>query len=233
MKIELEKYLDKVTASIPNPEDAEMVRLELEDHILTKVEIMLLSGVDEDSAIRQVLIDMGNEEELSEDLGIVHANYKMPAKIIYESEKGQCKALAERMGKELGIPYADVRDNPQVQGKELLIVIRKGRYGGGVRPELARYLQRLQRDKIKLIVMVYTSFRTGNRPIYQINRHMDDIRDFKGHDGKFIKKLLRNKGIEAIEERYCFRSYKRLGRISEGEIMTIVRYFAKIIGVYI
>ena len=229
---EIKKYLHKVTASIPNPEDAEMVRLELEDHIMTKVELLLLSGSEENNAIHQVLADMGDEEELQEDLGVVHSNHKMCGKIIYENEKAQCQYLAQRLGKELGIPYADARENPRADNCELLIVIRKLTYGGGARPELTKYLQRLKKGRIKIVVMIYTGFCSGNRAIYRLQRSLEEERYFKGNDGQYIKKMLIYKGINAIEERYCFRSYKRLGGIPEQEVMREVRYFAKMLGIY-
>lgn len=230
MNVRIKKYLDRITASILNPEDAEMVRLELEDHIMTKVELLLLSGTDEDSAIEQTLSEMGDEEELEEDLGMVHSTNRMSAKIVYESEKGQCGYLARRLGTELGIPYGNVKDNPRTDNCELLVIIRKGACFGKARPELSRYIQGLKKNRIKIVVVIYVGFvHTSSRsyPPHAVRS------GYGGSDGKLIKKMLEDKGIEAIEEKYCYRSNLRLGILPEAEIELSSKYLAKMLGTYV
>lgn len=235
MEKKIEQYLDKITASIPNAEDAKMVRMEIEDHIMTKVEVMLLSGVDEDTAIQQVLISMGDEEELQKDLGVVHSEHKMRGKIIYESSKGQCQYLAERMGEELGIPYAAAKENPDVRNKELLIIVKKGVYGGGAVPELMKYIQHLSLKDVKMVVLIETCFYTGNRKIHSMNSQNweSGSNDYFYGGNKILKKILSDKGIQVMEERRCHRSFKLLGRIPKGDLLAEIKYIAKLLGIYI
>lgn len=68
---ELELYLDTVTSQIPWKK-AKEVRAELEDHIMTKAELICLSGITMEQSIQQVLAEMGDVEALSDDFYEVH-----------------------------------------------------------------------------------------------------------------------------------------------------------------
>lgn len=70
---ELNSYLDAATAKIPYRKDARRVRDELEDHILTKAELICLSGLNEEAAIHKAIASMGNVRELTSELAQIHS----------------------------------------------------------------------------------------------------------------------------------------------------------------
>lgn len=68
---ELDVYLEAASAGLPWKK-AKEVRAELEDHILTKAELLCLSGQTMDSAIKEVLAEMGDADDLSDDFRQVY-----------------------------------------------------------------------------------------------------------------------------------------------------------------
>ena len=77
---ELELYLKAATSQIPWKKSKELWA-ELEDHIMTKAELLCLTGITMEQSIRQVLNEMGNANELSNDFQKIY-KYSQPTALM-------------------------------------------------------------------------------------------------------------------------------------------------------
>lgn len=232
MERELEEFLEKATASMTDKETAEMVRLELEDHILTKAELLCLSGISLRDAVLEVLACMGNADELSENLEEVHRQPRIKAKIIYEYEGYPCRYMAQRIGKLLKIPYEPVSNHPLLYDCEILIIVKKGVYGGGVGKELTKYIHHLKKGNLTTVIFIQSYLSFASRP-WRMVQDINSMSDSRGgKEGQILRKILLSKGIDSIDSRTCLRSVKLLGKIPESEMTRVITYLQKITGTY-
>lgn len=225
---ELEEYLQEVTSKISNEKEALESRMELEDHILTKAELLCLSGTGEREAVLEVLSQMGEREELKEDLGEVHRIYLKKSRIVYENSTKQCARVAREISKELGMPCNELSEDLKLLDEEVLILVRKCYYGGKCSDELVRYIRNLDKKQVKMAVCINLElmFSRFSRAYYRDGFHYQNDY-FSYQRGTQAARMLRAGGIEVIEEKSCTQDVFWFGRVKSMEINRIIIYLRK------
>ena len=76
--------------------------------------------------------------------------------VIYYTKLGHSKKIAQAVADELGVKALDIRENPELEGLDLLYIV-SGIYGGVSAPELLSYLKTLDPEQIKKAFLLTSS----------------------------------------------------------------------------
>lgn len=76
--------------------------------------------------------------------------------VIYYTKLGHSKKIAQAVADELGVKALDIRENPELEGLDLLYIV-SGIYGGVSAPELLEFLKSLDDQQIKRAYLLTSS----------------------------------------------------------------------------
>lgn len=152
----IEEFIENATIGILNSQMKEEAGLELLDHICTKIELKCMTGVAEEEAIQEVLASMGDENEIKEDFSVVYELSHRKGIIVCEGKGGQCLNLAKRLSKQIGIPYDILENHPKLNDEEVLVIIKRAKYGKACSDELVRYIKNLNSHRLKNVLIINT-----------------------------------------------------------------------------
>ncbi len=108
--------------------------------------------------------------------------------VVYATKTKHSKKLAEAIGKALNVTAVDVRTSTVPRAAELLFLVG-GIYAGKSSPELMRYVEGLDVNQVKKVVLVTSSASTASRKQPE------------------VYSLLTEKGVEVLEEISCPGSF--------------------------
>ena len=123
----------------------------------------------------------------------------MKVAVVYYSMSGNTKKVAEAMANELGTEAESIKDEPELEGVDLLF-IGSGCYGGKLRGEMLKFLEDLKDIKRAAVFGTYS-------------RETKAIESMKG--------ILEKKGIKVIDEWGCtgaFLYFMNRGRPNEKDL---------------
>lgn len=130
--------------------------------------------------------------------------------IVYATMTKHSKKLAEAIGTELNVKAQNVKENVVLDDTDILFIVG-GIYAGESLPVLLDFSKNLDSQKIKKAVLVTSS--TSKK---------------KGQDS--IRKVLNDKGIEVINEFFCYGNFLffKLGHPNKDEIQQAVDFAVKV-----
>jgi flavodoxin len=108
--------------------------------------------------------------------------------VVYATKTKHSKKLAEAIGKALNVTAVNVKTSPVPRAAELLFLVG-GIYAGKSSPELIRYVEGLDVNQVKKVVLVTSSASTTGRKQPE------------------VRSLLAEKGVEVLEEIACPGSF--------------------------
>ena len=108
--------------------------------------------------------------------------------VVYATKTKHSKKLAEAIGKALNVTAVDVKTSPVPRAAELLFLVG-GIYAGKSSPELIRYVEGLDVNQVKKVVLVTSSASVASRKQPE------------------VYSLLTEKGVEVLEEISCPGSF--------------------------
>lgn len=131
--------------------------------------------------------------------------------ILYATLTGHSKKIAEAIGKALKVKVTKVSARPVFTDVDLLFIVG-GIYGGKSLPGLLAFVRTLDAAGVKRAVLVTSSAREQNQ---------DSVR-----------KILKEKGIEVLDEFNCPGSFLflRFGHPDEADLQQAVDFAVKIAG---
>lgn len=169
MNKELENYLSQATAQISDPEEARLAKMELEDHIMTKVEIMCLGGTSEEAAYQKAISEMGSAKTLAASLGFVH-NRKYPIRchILYYAPKhtglfhpeNACRQLAHDLSEKLDCPCHNCLDQPAFHAVDILIIVGLNHHRS-TSLHMHKFIKSLTKEQVHQIIFVTLPLKTA------------------------------------------------------------------------
>lgn len=217
LNIRLNNFLENAISGIKNEEKSLEVRMELEDHIWTKAEIKMLSGMSEDVALTEVLAAMGDVSELQHQFEMVHQIVYKKASVLYEGSNDICSWLADKISSQFKIPSWSMKDNPEVGDEEMLIIVTKANYFKPCGDESLRYIKNTELKNVRTILIVGVTFsaRHASAASYIIRLYQAGILS----DDSLVVKILREKNTDiAIGSLMVCRNMFLLGRIGTWEL---------------
>ena len=124
--------------------------------------------------------------------------------VIYATKTSHSQRLAAAIGEAIQAKAENVTANPSPFPADLLFIVG-GIYAGKSLPELINYVENLDSSQVKKVVLVTSSVSTSKR------RQSD------------TRKVLKEKGIEVIEEITCPGSllFFKLGRPNATDIKNV------------
>ena len=132
--------------------------------------------------------------------------------VVYDSDKRKCKYVAEKVARNYSFDIYDVRENPKIQDKQVIILVIQMFYAGENTKEMCLFAKRLPKN-IKVIVIsnVFKRVRNwnGGIPLYKWVYYNEEDR---------VRTILKEKEIELIDSFYCYRSLVSLGGINKNEL---------------
>ena len=108
--------------------------------------------------------------------------------VVYATKTKHSKKLAEAIGKALNVTAVDVKTSPVPRAAELLFLVG-GIYAGKSSPGLIRYVEGLDVNQVKKVVLVTSSASVASRKQPE------------------VYSLLTEKGVEVLEEISCPGSF--------------------------
>jgi len=126
------------------------------------------------------------------------------ANVVFATKTGHSKAIAEAIGKKLGVEAGNILRQPRVSGVDLLILVG-GIYAGKSNPDMVAFAQTLPPAAAKAAILVTSSASVSNRSQKQVR-----------------EALVRN-GIQVMEEVSCTGAFLFLkrGHPDQAEIQGI------------
>ncbi|ERK30858.1 flavodoxin domain-containing protein [Clostridium intestinale] len=76
--------------------------------------------------------------------------------IVYASKTGHCKKIAKAIGKTLNIEPKNIKDNSSLEDMDLLFIV-SGIYGGESLPEVLKFAENLDKNKVKKVALITSS----------------------------------------------------------------------------
>lgn len=235
MNKELENYLSRATAQISDPEDARLAKMELEDHIMTKVEIMCLGGTSEEAAYQKAISEMGCAKTLADSLGIVH-NRKYPIRchILYYAPEhtglfhpeNACKQLAWDLSKKLDCPCHNCLDQPAFNAVDILIIVGLNHHRS-TSLHLHKFLKKLTKEQVRHIIFVTLPLKTACSIRYLLTKGINaqtintsiasDSMSIGSISQTMLIKQAQRQGIGTIGEIFCLRHFYMPGFVFSSE----------------
>lgn len=221
VKKRLDNFLDNVVSGIKDENKALEVRLELEDHIRTKAEIKMISGISEEEALTEVLDAMGNEMQLHEQFENIHRVVYKKACVVSESERGICYRLAESVADNFKIPVYVLNQIPDLDDEEMLIIVTKFTYINSYGEECLKYLKKLELKNIRNVLIIGITFSARHAAVSRTNLLMQ-VASRPGEDSLIVKILREKDENLAIEDLLVCRDMFRLGNIGKWEMTRVM-----------
>lgn len=235
MKQELEKYLLQATTQISNPEEARLAKLELEDHIMTKIEIMCLGGVSEETAFQKAINEMGSPETLAAGFGFVH-NRKYPIRchILYYASahtglfnpEYACKQLAQELAEKLDCPCHNCLDQPKFYALDILIIVGLNNHRS-TSIHLHEFIKKLTTKNARQIIFITLPLKSATSlqilvlkgiNTQTINTSMsNDSMSIGSISQTLLIKQVQRQEIECIGEIFCLRHFYMPGFVFASE----------------
>lgn len=233
MNLKLENYIKEAAAKVKNPEDARLIKMELEDHILSKIDLLYLSGVTEEDAVERVLNEMGDAELIADSFGFVH-NKENPINchiLYYTSENAKiyspehaCEQLAKFLAKNINCPCHNCVEQPELPSLDVLIIIGLHNHKDTI-SHLYEYVKILTKKQVSDVILITMPIKSSytmrllfqqqrENPLYNnLNVEFRDIISMP-----VIRKKLLSQGIEVSKELYCIRHFYQPGYVAKNEL---------------
>lgn len=220
-KKRLDNFLDNVVSGIKDENKALEVRLELEDHIRTKAEIKMISGMAEEEALTEVLDAMGNEAQLHDQFESIHQIVYKKACVVSERESGICYRLADSIAADFKIPVYVLNRMPVLDDEEMLIIVTKFTYINSYGEECLKYLKKMDLKNVKNVLIIGITFSARHAAASRTNLLMQAAS--RPQESSLIVKILREKDENlAIEDLIVCRDMFRLGKIGKWEMTRVM-----------
>ena len=131
--------------------------------------------------------------------------------IVYATMTKHSKKLAEAIGTELNVKAQNVKENVILDDTDMLFIVG-GLYSGDSLPILLEFSKNLDSQRVKKAVLITSS-----------------VSKKKGQDS--IRKILVDKGIEVMDEFFCYGSFLffKFGHPNKDEIQQAVNFALKVI----
>jgi flavodoxin len=131
-------------------------------------------------------------------------------RIMYATKTKHSQKIAQAMGNALNIQAENVSDNP-VPGEVDLLFLVGGIYGGESLPELLTFVNNLDREKIKSVVLITSG-----------------VSKKQGQDS--VRKILQDKDIPVADEFICQGSFFlfKIGHPNTNDIQEVVDFAVRI-----
>lgn len=139
--------------------------------------------------------------------------------ILYDSNEKNCKYVAYKIAEGLKVPCFNVAESPLLRDEEVLILVKKGCYGGESSPGVMQYIKKLDKKNVKRVGIVNL--------VWSITRKKNFIfsNSFYGGEGQNrLHKMLSELEIDIIEEKYCYRSTLLMGRVFGTQLLAAIDF---------
>lgn len=135
----------------------------------------------------------------------------MKTSILYATMTGHSKKIALEIARELNISAYNIKENPQIDSCDLLLIV-SGIYGGQCKQELLEFVKHLNGTQVKSTALITSSMKKVTQ--------------------KAIREVLTSNGIEVKEEEYLCQGgflFMGLSHPNKDEIAGAVEFAKKYI----